>query len=64
MAARRAGMTKINLNRTVRDDYTAFMADNSGKLELTELKTKAVEVYTKSIAGAMESFLGSAGKVS
>jgi len=57
-------MTKINLNRTVRDDYTAFMADNSGKLELTELKTKAVEVYTKSIAGAMESFLGSAGKVS
>lgn len=60
--SRQAGITKINLNRTVRDEYTDFVAENAGKLELTVLKMKGVEVYTKSIIGVMEGFLGSAGK--
>ena len=58
----RAGMTKINLNRTVRDEYTEFVAQNAGKLELTVLKMQAVDVYTRSISRVMEGFLGSAGK--
>ncbi|KAF2972625.1 hypothetical protein GQX73_g882 [Xylaria multiplex] len=60
--ARQQGIVKINLNRTVRDEYTDFIARNSSKLELTELKMKGVEVYTKSIQRAMTDFLHSAGK--
>ncbi len=47
---------KINMNRTVRDDYTRFVAENAGKLELTELKMKGVEIYTKSIERMMDVF--------
>jgi fructose-bisphosphate aldolase, class II len=61
-AARKQGMVKINLNRTVRDEYTNFVTENAGKLELTILKTKAVEVYAKSISRAMNEILESAGK--
>ncbi|OTB03129.1 hypothetical protein M426DRAFT_74257 [Hypoxylon sp. CI-4A] len=56
------GVLKINMNRTVRDDYTDFVAKNAGKLELTALKTQAVEVYTASIERVMRHVLGSAGK--
>lgn len=55
------GMSKINLNRTVRDEYTEFVAQNADKLELTVLKTKAVEVYTRSIVRVMTEVLESAG---
>lgn len=55
------GVRKINLNRTVRDEYTKFVAENAGTLELTVLKTKGVEIYTKSVARMM-GVLGSAGK--
>ncbi|KAF3026591.1 hypothetical protein E8E14_014251 [Neopestalotiopsis sp. 37M] len=61
-AARKQGMVKINLNRTVRDEYTNFVAENAGKLELTILKTKAVEVYANSISRVMNEILESAGK--
>lgn len=55
------GVRKINLNRTVRDDYTEFVAQNAGSLELTVLKVQAVEVYAKSIERMMD-VLGSAGR--
>lgn len=55
-------MVKINLNKTVRDEYTEFVAKNAGKLELTALKAQAVSVYARSIERAMKDILGSAGK--
>ena len=55
-------MAKINVNRTVRDDYTKFVAEKSGRLELTVLKLQAVDVYTRSITRFMEEVLESAGK--
>lgn len=60
--ARKHGMVKINLNRTVRDEYTDFIAENAGKLELTVLKMKGAEVYARSIERVMRDVLGSAGK--
>lgn len=55
------GISKVNVNRTVRDEYTEFVAENAAKLELTDLKVQAVAVYTKSIERIMHIF-GSAGK--
>ncbi|KAE8325991.1 ketose-bisphosphate aldolase [Aspergillus sergii] len=55
------GVSKINVNRTVRDDYTKFVAENAGKLELTVLKALAVDVYSKSVQHVMDLF-GSSGK--
>lgn len=59
---RKYGIVKINLNRGVREDYTEFVAQNAGKLELTTLKARGVEVYAASIERAMRGFLRSAGK--
>lgn len=55
------GVRKINLNRTVRDSYTRFIAENADSLELTVLSMEGVEVYAKSIERMMR-VLGSAGK--
>lgn len=55
------GVRKINLNRTVRDAYTSFVAENAGALELTVLMVRAVEVYARSIERMMD-VLGSAGR--
>ncbi|GLA18125.1 hypothetical protein AnigIFM62618_005280 [Aspergillus niger] len=55
------GMSKVNVNRTVRDKYTEFVAENAGEMELTTLKVQAVEVYTESVERVMKLF-GSAGK--
>lgn len=55
------GVVKINLNRNVRDDYTAFVGENWSKTELTQLKEKAVTVYAASIERAMD-MLRSSGK--
>ncbi|KAH8433832.1 class II fructose-bisphosphate aldolase [Aspergillus melleus] len=55
------GVRKINLNRTVRDEYTKFVAENTGSMELTVLSVQAVEVYTKSIVRMMD-VLGSSGR--
>ena len=55
------GVAKINLNRNVRDDYTAFVGQEYSWNELTVLKEKAVEVYATSIARAMD-MLRSSGK--
>ncbi|KAE8159874.1 ketose-bisphosphate aldolase [Aspergillus tamarii] len=55
------GVRKINLNRTVRDDYTDFVAEKAGSLELTVLKVQAVEIYTRSIERMMD-VLGSSGR--
>ena len=49
------------MNRTVRDEYTQFVAGNAGKLELTLLKEQGVEIYTQSIERMMD-VLGSSGK--
>lgn len=53
------GVRKINLNRTVRDEYTEFVTKNSGNLELTVLKMQAVEIYVRSVERMMD-VLGSA----
>lgn len=53
------GASKINVNRTVRDDYTNFVAANAGKLELTVLKIQGVDIYTKSIERVMDLFRSS-----
>ncbi|KAL4994462.1 ketose-bisphosphate aldolase [Aspergillus recurvatus] len=47
------GVRKINLNRTVRDEYTRFIADNAATLELTVLQEEGVKVYTRSIERIM-----------
>ncbi|KAH6663712.1 fructose-bisphosphate aldolase [Halenospora varia] len=57
----KCGMRKINLNRTVRDGYTQFVAENAGKLELTVLSMRGVEIYTKGVERMMD-VLGSSGK--
>ncbi|KAI1107740.1 aldolase [Jackrogersella minutella] len=59
---RKYGILKINMNRTVRDEYTKYIAQNAGKLELTTLKMRGVEVYAKSIERVMRDVLESAGK--
>lgn len=59
---RKHGIVKLNLNRGVREQYTQFVAQNAGRLELTELKTGGVEVYAASIERTMRDSLGSAGK--
>lgn len=61
---RKYGMVKVNLNRTVRDAYTYFVAQNADKLELTALKTRGVEIYASSIERMMLDVLESAGKAS
>lgn len=48
------GVTKININRGVRDPYTAFMAENMGKMDITELQVEAVDVF----ATACERIMG------
>ncbi|KAF2135834.1 uncharacterized protein K452DRAFT_280955 [Aplosporella prunicola CBS 121167] len=57
----RRGVAKINLNRTVRDPYTGFVAANAGSLELTALKERSVEVYAKSIERMLD-VIGSSGQ--
>ncbi|KAG6368428.1 hypothetical protein INS49_002635 [Diaporthe citri] len=59
---RQYGVLKVNVNRTVRSDYTKFVAENAGKLELTVLKVRAVEIYTESIKRVMQDVFDSAGK--
>lgn len=59
---RKYGVKKVNLNKTVRDEYTEFIAQNAGKLELTTLKIRGVEVYSQSIQRVMQNVLGSADK--
>ncbi|KAL4987433.1 ketose-bisphosphate aldolase [Aspergillus falconensis] len=55
------GVRKINLNRTVRDEYTRFVADNAGILELTVLQEEGVKVYARSIERIM-GVIDSAGR--
>lgn len=53
------GVAKININRNARDDYTAFVAGNAGKLQLTKLKEEGVKVYTHSVERVMRLFRSS-----
>lgn len=55
------GIRKVNLNRTVRNKYMKFLAEESGKLELTQLQEKGVQIYSEEIERLMR-VLGSAGK--
>jgi fructose-bisphosphate aldolase class II len=58
----RRGMRKVNHNRKVRERYMKFVEENSGKLELTELQTQGVQIYSEGIEREMRETLGSAGK--
>jgi len=55
------GVRKINLNCIVRDEYTQFVGNNAGTLELTALQVEGVKVYSHSIERMM-GVLGSAGR--
>lgn len=48
------GVRKVNMNRTVRDEYTKFVGENASKLELTTLKEQSIEIYTRSIERMMD----------
>lgn len=61
LKAMERGVRKINLNRTVRDEYSKFVAQKAGTLELTNLKKQGVEIYTKSIERMMD-LIGSSGR--
>lgn len=56
------GMVKINQNRTIRDKYHKFMAENGSKTELTTLQAQAVEEYSKGVERFMIEVFQSAGK--
>ena len=58
----RRGMRKVNHNRKVRERYMKFVEENSGKLELTELQTQGVQIYSEGIEREMRETLGSARK--
>ncbi|OJK01202.1 hypothetical protein ASPACDRAFT_1866518 [Aspergillus aculeatus ATCC 16872] len=55
------GARKININRNARDEYTKFVAENAGRLELTALKEQSVAIYQKSVESLMD-VLGSSGR--
>ncbi|KAF2184856.1 fructose-bisphosphate aldolase [Zopfia rhizophila CBS 207.26] len=55
------GIRKVNQNRTVRTRYMKFLAEQSGKLELTKLQEEGVQIYSNEIERMMN-VLGSAGK--
>jgi fructose-bisphosphate aldolase class II len=55
------GIRNININRNARDEYTKFLAENAGKLELTVLKERGVAIYTALIKRLMD-FFGSLHK--
>ncbi|KAE8368099.1 hypothetical protein BDV27DRAFT_154272 [Aspergillus caelatus] len=55
------GARKININRNARDDYTAFVVENAGRLELTAPKEQSVAIYQESVEHIMD-VLGSSGK--
>ncbi|GKZ29744.1 hypothetical protein AbraIFM66950_006371 [Aspergillus brasiliensis] len=55
------GARKININRNARDEYTKFVAENAGRLELTTLKEQSVAIYQKSVESLMD-VLGSSGR--
>jgi fructose-bisphosphate aldolase class II len=55
------GVVKMNQNRNVRLGYHEYVEENCGKVELTELQSQGVEVYSKGIEEMMHVFR-SAGK--
>ncbi|OOG00396.1 hypothetical protein ASPCADRAFT_38357 [Aspergillus carbonarius ITEM 5010] len=55
------GARKININRNARDEYTKFVAENAGRLELTALKEQSVAIYQRSVESLMD-VLGSSGR--
>ena len=52
------GVRKVNLNKSVRQKYGKFLADNAGRMELTELTQTAVDLYAEEVGELMD-FLGS-----
>jgi len=56
-----SGFCKVNQNKRVRLKYMAFLAENAGKMELTELQEEGVSIYASEIEEMMN-LLGSVGK--
>ncbi|KAF2109636.1 fructose-bisphosphate aldolase [Lophiotrema nucula] len=56
------GMVKINENRSVRNGYHDFLTANAGKIELTAMQEKGVEIYSQGIERFMIEVFRSAGK--
>lgn len=57
----KAGMTRINVNKLVLEDYENFCKENQGKLPLTEFMEKASDVIQKRLEWLMDA-VGSTGK--
>ncbi len=55
-------MIKINENRTVRKRYMKFLEEHAGKMELTDMHDRGVQIYSEEIERFMVEVAGSAGK--
>lgn len=56
------GVTKVNVNKLVLDDYLAHLKDNASKLTLTTLMEEGVREARKLMEWQMD-VVGSTGKV-
>lgn len=55
------GVTRINVNKLVLSDYNAFVAENTGKIPLTQLMEKGTTLIQKQMEAWMDA-IGSSGK--
>ena len=56
-----AGVSKININKLVLEDYNNYIADNTGKIPLTQVIEEGTTKIQKQLEGWMDS-IGSSGK--
>lgn len=61
LRAIKCGVRKVNLNKSVRQKYGKFLADNAGRMELTKLTQTAVDLYAEEVGELMD-FLGSSNR--
>jgi len=60
--AMQRGMIKINQNRSVREEYHKYIAENCRVVELTKLQSQGVEVYSGGVQRMMVEVFKSAGR--
>jgi len=55
------GVTRVNANKLVLDDYNSYIAENTGKIPLTQVIEEGTNRIQKQLESWMDS-IGSAGK--
>lgn len=58
-----SGMTRLNVNLLILEDYENFCKENQGRLPLTEFMTQASDIIQKRLEWMMDA-VGSTGKAS